>query len=136
VGLQDAFSRGQVVSNHLADLPATRGMLRAEHFESMRAGATFLNTGRGATVDEAGLWAVLRKRPDLTAVLDVTDPEPPLAGSPAYSLPNVILSPHLAGSLGGELARMADLAISECEAMIQGRPLSHSVTLSMLQTMA
>jgi phosphoglycerate dehydrogenase-like enzyme len=136
VELEEAFARAQVVSNHLADVPATRGLLKAAHFLAMRPQATFLNTGRGATVDEAGLWQALSQRPDLCAVLDVTDPEPPVAGSPAYSLPNVFLAPHVAGSLGNEVQRLSALAIDECEAWLAGKPLRYGVSLEMLEKMA
>ncbi len=136
VTLSEAFQRGHVVSNHLADVPETRGMLNEALFRSMPRDASFINTGRGATVDEAGLWRALTARPDLNAVLDVTDPEPPLPGGAAFSLPNVFLSPHLAGSLKSEVGRMASLVVDECESLLQGRPLRHEVSLSMLKTMA
>ena len=83
-------------------------MLNAALFRSMRPGATFINTGRGAQVNESDMAAVFGARPDLTALLDVTWPEPPEAGSPLYTLPNVHLSSHIAGSLGNEVVRMAD----------------------------
>jgi len=73
----------------------------------MRPYATFINTGRGAQVVEEALADVLRSRPDLTAVLDVTWPEPPVAGHPFYSLPNCVLTPHIAGSSGDEVHRMS-----------------------------
>jgi phosphoglycerate dehydrogenase-like enzyme len=136
VGLETAFQRGQVVSNHLADVPQTKGLIGPALLGSLPRGALFLNTGRGATVDEAGLWKVLRERPDLCAVLDVCEPEPPVAGSPAYSLPNVFLSPHVAGSLGSELESMALAMVGELEALLSGRPLRAEVTQAMLATMA
>ncbi len=79
VELPELFRRASIVSNHIPDLPSTRGVLTAELFGAMRAGATFINTGRGAQVVEADLIAVLEARPDLTALLDVTWPEPPAA---------------------------------------------------------
>jgi phosphoglycerate dehydrogenase-like enzyme len=136
VSLTDAFEQGQVVSNHLADLPETRGMIGEALFRGMRPGALFLNSGRGATVDEAGLWRTLQSRPDLYAVLDVCHPEPPVAGSPAYSLPNVFLSAHVAGSLGTELEGMALAMADELEALLHGKALRAEVTLPMLVTMA
>ena len=136
VGLDAVFARSCVVSNHLPDLPATRGMLGRRLFASMRENATFINTGRGAQVVEKDLVAVLRKRPDLTALLDVTDPEPPLEGSEFYTLPNVQLSSHIAGSQGDEILRQADFAIAEYENWIAGRPLRYRVTPEMLRTMA
>jgi phosphoglycerate dehydrogenase-like enzyme len=98
--------------------------------------ATFINTGRGATVDETGLLAALRKRPDLTALLDVTGPEPPRPDSPLYQADNVLLSPHIAGSIGREVLRQADTMIEECRRFIHGEPLRYAVTLEMLKHMA
>lgn len=136
VSLEDAFKTAYVVSNHLANLPETRGMIKPEHFESMREGATFINTGRGATVDEPGMTDVLTRRTDLTALLDVTYPEPPEPGSPLYSLPNVQLSSHIAGSIGNEVMRMADYAIQSFKDWRDGKPLQYGVTLEMLEWMA
>jgi len=136
VTLEEAFRRGFVVSNHLANLPATKKMLRRDLFESMRAHASFINTGRGATVDEPAMIEVLRGRPDLTAVLDVTDPEPPKEGSGLYELENVVLTPHSAGALALEVRRLADYVIEEAIAYRDGKALRYEVTLEMLETMA
>jgi phosphoglycerate dehydrogenase-like enzyme len=136
VSLADAFARGYVVSNHVPNLPETVGLLNASLFRSMRRDATFINTGRGATVVEADLIAALRERPDITALLDVTWPEPPAAGSPLYSLPNAWLSSHIAGSKGDEVKRMADFMIEELVRWDSGRPAEHEVTLAMLDRLA
>lgn len=135
-GLEELFVRCGVVSNHLANNEQTKGMLRGCHFAAMRPYATFLNTGRGAQVVEEELCRVLAERPDLTAVLDVTEPEPPLADSPFYGLPNCILSPHIAGSLGDEVCRMAEYMLEEFRLYTAGKPTRYSVTLKMLETMA
>jgi len=136
VSLEGAFERGAVVSNHLANLAETRGLLAGRLFARMRHGATFINTGRGATVDEPAMIAVLEERQDLTALLDVTEPEPPLPDSPLRRMPNVFLSGHIAGSMQDELVRMADYCIEDFSAMIQHRPLRHAVSAAMLKTMA
>ncbi len=136
VELPQAFARAIVVSNHLANLPQTVKMLRAEHFAAMPNGATFINTGRGATVDEDALIRVLQERPDLTALLDVTHPEPPIENSPFYQLPNVQLSSHIAGSLGDEVVRMADYMLEEFARWQRGEALRYVVTMEMLETMA
>ena len=135
VGLDELFRRAYVVSNHIPDLPETRGTLGAKLFEAMREGATFLNTGRGAQVVEAELARVLEARPDLTALLDVTWPEPPEASSPLWRLPNVAISPHIGGTVGDEVVRLADSAIEEFEAWLAGRPLRWRVTAEVLRTM-
>jgi phosphoglycerate dehydrogenase-like enzyme len=136
VGLDEAFSRGIVVSNHLANNPQTAQMLTATHFAQLRPGATFINTGRGMTVVESELADVLRARPDLTALLDVTWPEPAPADSLLWELPNVRISTHLAGSTGNEVRRMADWCLDEFERWTQGKPLRSVVTVEMLETMA
>ena len=100
----------------------------------MRPCATFINTGRGAQVDEAGLVEVLESRPDLTALLDVTHPEPPEAGAKQYPLPNIRLLSHIAGSGNDEVHRMADYMIEELERYLAGEPLRYEVNESMLLT--
>jgi phosphoglycerate dehydrogenase-like enzyme len=136
VPLPEAFARGLVVTNHLADKPETRKILGEELFLSMRDGATFINTGRGATVDEVALVRVFTARPSLTALLDVTDPEPPPADSPLHALPNVHVTSHIAGAIGNEVLRMADLCLDEFQAWEKGQKLTSEVTLPMLDHMA
>ena len=136
VSLEDAFVRGDVVSNHLANNEATRGMLHGAHFARMQDHTTFINTGRGATVVEADLLSEMQKRPTLTALLDVTLPEPPEPDSPFYPLPNVYLTSHIAGSLNDEVVRMADYMIEEFQRYEKGEPLQHEVTLEIMDTMA
>lgn len=134
VSLEEAFRTAYVVSNHLPNRDDNQKVLTRELFASMRQGATFINTGRGAQVDEAGLIEVLKARPDLTALLDVTFPEPPEAGSELYTLPNVRLTTHIAGSLNDEVHRMADYVIGDYLHFAAGEPLEHEVTEEMLMT--
>lgn len=136
VSLEEAFRTAFVVSNHLPNLPALAKVLNGRLFASMRPNATFINTGRGAQVHEAELIAVLQQRPDLTALLDVTDPEPPEPNSAFYTLPNVQLSSHIAGSIHDEVVRMADYMIDEFQRWRQGEPPRYAVTLDMLDTLA
>lgn len=135
VELDALFRRAYVVSNHIPDLPSTRGVLDGALFGSMRDGATFINTGRGAQVVEEDLVRVLGERPDLTALLDVTFPEPPEPGSALWDLPNVVISPHIGGTIGDEVIRLADCAIEEFEAWQAGRPLRYQVTPEVFETM-
>ena len=134
--LEELFSRSSVVSNHMANNAATVGMLRGEHFAMMPPHAVFINTGRGAQIVEAELAEVLRVRTDLSAVLDVTYPEPPTDASPFFTLPNVWLTPHIAGSLSGECVRMAEYMCEEYERLMHGEPTRFGVTEKMLETMA
>ena len=100
VSLDAIFQRCDVVSLHTPSFPETRGMVTGNHIAYMKPGATFINTARGELVREAEMIEVLSMRRDLQAVLDVTYPEPPAADSPLYTLENVVLTPHIAGSAG------------------------------------
>lgn len=136
VSIDEAFREAYVVSNHLPNLPHLAGVIGRAQFESMRTNATFINTGRGAQVDEAALIEVFGRRPDLTALLDVTDPEPLDLQGPLNRLPNVHVSPHMAGSANHEVLRMADYMIEECERLLRGEPLRYAVDLEKLAIMA
>jgi len=134
--LAEAFSRGLVVSNHLANNSATVKLISREVLQNLRPNATFINTGRGRTVDEDALGDILGKRQDLTALLDVTDPEPPGADSALAVLPNIHLTTHIAGGINDEVRRLADLCIAEFDRFARGLPLEHAVTLEALERMA
>lgn len=127
VDLDELCSRSDVVSVHAPELPATRHLLSRERLALLRDGATVINTSRGSLVDQEALTAELVSG-RLDAVLDVTVPEVLPAGSPLYGLPNVLLTPHIAGSLGNELHRMAAAAADELERYVTGRPFAHPVT--------
>lgn len=136
VDLDELFASCRVVSNHLANNAATKGLLQYKHFLSMPLYSTFLNTGRGAQVVEKDLVKALSERPDLTAVLDVTDPEPAPISHPFYTLSNCFLTPHIAGSLGGEVERMAEYMVKAYECFCDGALCKYEVTEKMLETMA
>lgn len=98
-------------------------MLRRSHFESMKSGATFINTARGGVVDEVEMCAVLAKRKDLFALLDVTQSDHPEPSSELRCLPNILLTPHIAGCLGPECRRMGQLMVDELDRYQAGRAL-------------
>lgn len=136
VTLDALFSRCDTISNHIANLPETVGMLRYEHFSRMKKNATFINTGRGAQVVEEDLLRALLEEPDRTAILDVTDPEPPFENSKLYNLPNVFLTPHIAGSSGNEVRRMCEYMLEEYRRGVRNERFLYEVTPKMLETMA
>ncbi len=136
VSLEEIFATADVVSLHAPWIPQTVGMITGDLLRTMKAQATFINTSRGALVREPELFQVLTERPDLTAIIDVTHPEPPPPDSPFYTLPNVRLTPHIAGSVGPECARMGWLAVSELERWLKQEPLQHEVTRERLSLMA
>jgi len=134
--LEWLFSECDVISNHLANNPQTVGMLNYALFSRMKPNACFINTGRGAQVVEADLARAMEEQPNRVALLDVTNPEPPVEGSPFYRLPNIFLSPHIAGSLGDEVQRMGEYMFEEYCRLEKGDALRYSVSLEMLKTMA
>lgn len=136
VSLGELFSSCKVVSNHLADNKETRNMLNYKLFDLMPPYATFINTGRGVQVVESDLIKFLVERPDVTAILDVTNPEPPLENSRLFKLDNCILTPHIAGSSGDELHRLGEYMFKEFENYRNNKICKYEVTAEMLKTMA
>lgn len=127
--LDDLLRRADVLSLHAPELPETRRMIGAAELALLRDGATVVNTARGSLIDTDALTAeCLGGR--LDAVLDVTDPEPLPMDSPLYRLPNVSITPHIAGSLGSETRRMSDVALDELARWTLGLPLEHQVVLA------
>jgi phosphoglycerate dehydrogenase-like enzyme len=136
MSLEDLFASSDVVSLHVPLLPETEGMILGSHLASMKRNATLINTSRGAVVREAEMVEVLGERPDLWAVLDVTHPEPPEPDSRLFDLPNVVLTPHIAGSLGNECRRMGRLVVDELRGYVAGEPLKHEITRERAALMA
>lgn len=134
--LEDIFSSCDVISNHLANNKNTVGMLNYQHFSCMKDYAVFINTGRGAQVAENDLVRALREKPTKTAVLDVTMPEPPEAGHDFYTMENVFLTPHIAGSMNNEVQRMGAYMADEFCRYFNHQETKYQVTVKMLETMA
>lgn len=94
----------------------------------MKQGSAFINTARGIIVKEEEMIQVLNKRPDITAVLDVTWPEPPNPESELYDLENVILTPHIAGCVGSEWLRIGRYMTQELERYVSGKDIKWQIT--------
>ena len=124
-----------ILSIHAPELPNTHHMIGAPQLAALRTGATVINTARGALLDHEALLAEAEAG-RLSAVLDVTDPEPLPDDHPLWALPNVFITPHLAGSLGTELHRMIDHAIDEIDRWRTGRPARNAITKGMLDRLA
>lgn len=135
VALDDLLRTSDVVSLHAPLLPETTGLLGARELSLLRDGVTFVNTARGAIVDGEALEAELTSG-RISAVIDTTWPEPPPPESPLYDLPNVFLTPHLAGSQGTELRRLADDAVAEVERYARGEAFAFEITASDLAWIA
>jgi len=126
VTLRDLVQRSDVVTLHAPVLPETVGMVGAEELGLMPDGATLVNTARGLLVDHDALCRELVSG-RLSAYLDVTEPEPLPPGDPLNSLPNVLLTPHIAGAMGTELQRLGDAAVTEIERHVAGATPLHPV---------
>lgn len=120
LGLDDVCRRSDVLTIHAPDLPSTRRMVGAAQLALLPDHATLINTARGALLDHDALLAECRTG-RIDAILDVTDPEPLPPGHPLLGLPNVLVTPHIAGSRGTELRRMTDLQLHDLEAWLDGR---------------
>jgi phosphoglycerate dehydrogenase-like enzyme len=126
VELDDLLATCDIVSLHAPDLPETRHLLDRRRLALIPDGGCFINTARGGIVDEQALTDELVSG-RLSAILDVTEHEPLPADSPLYRLPNVFLTPHIAGSLGNELARLGAAAVTELERHCAGLDPLHPV---------
>jgi phosphoglycerate dehydrogenase-like enzyme len=135
VGLTELLSQADVVSLHAPLLHDMRGMIGQRELALMRDASTLINTARGAIVDQAALEAELC-RGRLNAILDTTEPEVLPPSSPLYDLPNVFLTPHIAGSLGNETERLTDYIFAELDRFANGVALRHLVRREHLARLA
>ena len=118
--LDELLATADVVSVHLPVLPSTRGMLGAEHFALIKDGAVFINSARSAVYDEKALIAELQKE-RFEAYVDVYDIEPIPAGHPFRSMPNVVITPHIAGTNAAMGKRCAREAIESIRDYFDGK---------------
>ncbi|MFB3881074.1 MAG: hydroxyacid dehydrogenase [Armatimonadota bacterium] len=135
MGLDEIFRTCDCVTLHAANIPATKGMITGAHLRSMKEGAVFINTARGAIVREHEMVEVL-KEGRIFAFIDVTDPEPPAAESALYTLPNVFLTPHIAGAVGMDIYRQGEFVLEELRRFLKGEPAWYPVTHEMMEWMA
>lgn len=126
VEMDELLSQSDVVSLHQPLLPSTEHSFGATEFARMRDGALLINTARGRIIDCAALEAAMADG-RIFAVLDVTDPEPLPDDSPLWDMPNVMLTPHVAGSFGCEVCEMTERVLDDIERFTRGEPLHHEV---------
>jgi len=125
--LEEVFSSSDVISVHAPLLEETKGMIGEKLFASMKPNSSFINTARGAVVREQEMIKILKSRQDITAILDVTDPEPPMHDSPLYGMSNVVLTPHISGSLQEECKRHGKYMVDELRRYVMGQPLKWAI---------
>lgn len=126
VDLDELCRRSDAVSVHAPLTDQTVGMIGARELSLMRDGTVLVNTARGALIDTAALTAELVSG-RLDAYLDVVHPEPLPADSPLYGLPNVVITPHIAGALGNEVVRLGELAVAEVARFAADGTFEHEV---------
>lgn len=134
VTLAQALPRADVLSLHAPILPATRHMIGTAELAALPPSATLINTARGALIDHAALEKACQA--GLHAILDVTEPEPLPATSLLYELPNVMITPHVAGAIGEETRLLAASALTELERYVAGLPPLDAVTAQSLEIQA
>lgn len=125
--LDDMLGQVDVLSLHAPALPETRHMIGAAELAALRDGATVINTARGWILDHDALLAECESG-RLDAVLDVTEPDPLPIDAALRGLPNVALTPHIAGSMGTEARRLADSALDDVEELLRGGVPSQVIT--------
>ncbi|SDX19123.1 Phosphoglycerate dehydrogenase [Arthrobacter sp. yr096] len=135
VGLDQLCALSDVVSVHAPDIAETKGIIGAQQLGLMKDGTLVINTARGALIDAVALTAELVSG-RLDAYLDVTEPEPLPIGSVLHTLPNVVLTPHIAGAMGNEIHRLGSHAVMEIRRLTEGLPLAYPVLAADLARIA
>lgn len=125
--LDQLLAEADVVSLHLPLVPETRHVIDAGALALMKPGAVLINTGRGALVDQTALGTALASGRLAGAGLDVFESEPLAAGDGLLSLPNVVVTPHVAWLTTGTFDRSFALAAENCRRLQAGLPLLHRV---------
>lgn len=135
VNLDELMAKSDVVSVHAPSIPSTYHMINSSNLRLMKDRAVLINTARGSIIDEDALIEKLRSG-RISACIDVTDPEPPYETSELRSLPNVILTPHIAGSVNNGKKRIGDLIVSELESYFSDGTLAFEIKPEKLSTLA
>lgn len=125
VSLDELLARSDFVSLHAYLSDQSRGMIGREALAKMKPGAILINTARGAMVDHTALVEALDSGKLAGAALDVFDPEPIPGDHPLLSMPNVIITPHIASSTTATRRRMAAMTIENIHAGLAGNKLPH-----------
>lgn len=136
VSLEKLMAESDIISVHAPSLPSTRHMINKENLALLKDGAIFINTARGALVDESALIEKL-KEGKIFACLDVTDPEPPAPTSPLRTLDNVILTPHIAGgqTINGRFEQ-GHFIVNEVYKCLTEGVLEYEITVDMIDRIA
>ena len=133
VGLSDELNelakRADVVVNTVPLTEKTRGMFDKAFFDAMPAHSYYISVGRGATTDQDALIEALQSGSIAGAGLDVTDPEPLPADSALWTIPRVIISPHIAARSDKYQQRVTTLVVANLQRYLEGKPILNLVDL-------
>jgi phosphoglycerate dehydrogenase-like enzyme len=121
------LAEADFVTMHANNMPENKGMIGADTFAQMKPTAFFINTSRGRMVDEAALYAALTKGVIAGAGLDVHYEEPRPTPDPFVALSNVTMTPHLAGGSRKGIVGEIEEILSNCRAVLAGRPIKYQV---------
>jgi glyoxylate reductase len=125
--LEQLLAEADFVTLHCPLTAQTRHLIDARALSLMKRSAILINTARGPIVDQRALVEALREGTIAGAALDVTDPEPPSPGDPLLEAPNLLLTPHIGSATRTARERMADLAVENLLAALDGRPMPNQV---------
>jgi glyoxylate reductase len=126
--LENLFEASDFVSVHAPLTPETHHLIDAHALGRMKPSAILINTARGELVDQPALTRALTDGLIAGAALDVTTPEPLPAEDPLLQAPNLIVTPHIGSATKTTRERMADLAVDNLLAGLDGRPMPHQVS--------
>ena len=127
VPLSELLEQADFVSVHTPLTPETRHLIGAEALGRMKPTALLVNTSRGGVVDQDALRTALHEGAIAGAALDVTDPEPLPADHPLLDAPNLLVVPHVGSATVHTRARMAEMAVENLLAALDGNPMPHAV---------
>ena len=123
---EDVLKRSDVVSIHMPATAETNGSINATSLALMKPDAIIVNVGRGEVINEADLIAALKARTIAGAALDVRVQEPPAKGE-MEEIPNLILTPHVAGITKESQLRINQILTSNIELVLNSKPATHAV---------
>ncbi|MBE6118163.1 MAG: D-2-hydroxyacid dehydrogenase [Erysipelotrichaceae bacterium] len=124
VSLDELLAESDYISLHCPLSEATRHIIDADALKKMKRSACLINTSRGALIDEKALYEALRSGQIAGAALDVQETEPLPEDSPLFTLPNVILTPHIGWKAADSRKRLVDIVRQNIEAYRSGTPIN------------
>jgi len=123
---EEVLKRSDIVSIHMPSTPQTNGSINSETLAMMKKDAIIINVGRGEVINEEDLMIALKNKSIAGAALDVRAQEPPVTGE-MESIPNLILTPHVAGITHESQLRINQILTSNIELVLNSKPATHAV---------